>query len=521
MKKNIEELKLNVLYEISRTIDQVLNLDQALSKILAILSESLPMKRATVTLKDPETGNLRIRASHGLSEVEMLRGVYRQDEGVTGRIFQTAQPYVVPDISKEPLFLDKTRSRRIEKGRLSFIGVPISLHGHPIGVLNVDRLFGVEISPEEDIQFLTIVSALIAQFVSLNLQVEAREKNLRRENRSLKAELSEKYNHFFIVGTSPAMMAVQHLIEKVAPSKASILLLGESGTGKTLIARIIHELSDRAQGPFAKVNCAALPENLLESELFGHEKGAFTGATATKPGRMEEADGGTIFLDEIGELPLSLQAKLLRFLQEREFERLGSTKTRKVDVRIIAATNRDLARAIEEGVFREDLFYRLNVFPVQVPPLRDRREDILPLIDYFLEKFSREYAKKLNFTPEALSIMLNYKWPGNVRELENLTERLAILMEDYNIKVTDLPPYVVTTGKTSESASRPVANFTPSCQLEDMEKREILAALERHGWIQSRAAKELGLTLRQVGYRLKKYRLEALVKERRMQLSRQ
>jgi Nif-specific regulatory protein len=476
-----------------------------------------------VTLKDNETGKLMIRASHGLSETEKLRGVYRQDEGVTGHIFQSGQPLMVPDISKEPLFLDKTRSRRIEKGPISFIGVPISLHGKPIGVLNVDRLFGAEISPEEDIQFLTIVSALIAQFVSLNLQVEAREKSLKRENRSLKAELSEKYNHFFIVGTSPAMMAVQNLIEKVAPSKASILLLGESGTGKTLIARIIHEMSDRAEGPFAKLNCATLPENLLESELFGHERGAFTGATSAKPGRMEEADGGTIFMDEIGELPLSLQAKLLRFLQEREFERLGSTKTRKVDVRIIAATNRDLSKAIQEGGFREDLYYRLNVFPIQVPPLRERREDILPLIDYFSEKFSKEYVKTLRFTPEAFGVLLNYRWSGNVRELENLMERLAILIEDSHINVTDLPPELIESSRNPEgppaeagAASAPFA----SCSLEDMEKREVMAALERHNWNQSRAAKELGLTLRQVGYRLKKYNLEELVRERRTLRSR-
>lgn len=230
------------------------------------------MKRATVTLKDEETGDLVIRASHNLTPQEKKRGIYRRDEGVTGLIFRTAKPFVVPDISREPLFLNKTGARPIEKGRISFLGVPVVLHGSAIGVLSVDRLFGNEISFEEDIRFLSIVATLIAQFVSLNRQVKAREEQLRRENLSLRAEISARTRHFFMVGKSLAMMEVQRLIMKVASSKASVLLLGESGTGKTLVARIIHELSNRAGRPFVKVNCASLPENLLESEWFGYEK---------------------------------------------------------------------------------------------------------------------------------------------------------------------------------------------------------------------------------------------------------
>jgi Nif-specific regulatory protein len=512
MDARIGELELKVLYEVSRIIGQALNLDQAFESILGILSESLAMKRATVTLKDEETGRLAIRASHGLSPEEQERGVYRENEGVTGLIFQTAEPYVIPDISKEPLFLNKTRSRRIEKGRISFIGVPILLHNQPIGVMNVDRLFDEEISFEEDARFLSIVAALLAQLVSLNRQVKAREENLRRENRTLKAELSERYHHFFMVGKSPAMAEVQQLIHKVAPSKASVLLLGESGTGKTLIARIIHELSARARYPFVKVNCAALPDNLLESELFGYERGAFTGATNTKAGRLEEANGGTVFLDEIGELSLKLQAKLLRFLQEREFERLGSTRTRKVEVRVIAATNRDLSEATHDGNFREDLYYRLNVFPIQVPPLRERREDIAPLLNHFLAKVSREYSQKLYFTPPALEVLLEYAWPGNVREMENLVERLAIMVEHNAIDCNDLPPYLFASSKPAQFASSAIRAMS---RLEEIEKREVVAALERNHWIQSQAARELGLTLRQVGYRIKKFSLETLIRQRR------
>ena len=511
MDTKVCELELKVLYEISRITGQALNLDQALEAILGILSESVAMKRATVTLRDEETGHLVICASHGLSAEEKKRGVYRIDEGVTGLIFRTAEPFVVPDISREPLFLNKTRSRRIEKGRISFLGVPVLLHGAPIGVLSVDRLFGDEISFEEDIRFLSIVAMLIAQFVSLNREVRAREENLRKENLSLRAELSERYGHFFMVAKSNAMVGVEQMLRKVAPSKASVLLLGESGTGKTLLARIIHELSNRAKYPFVKVNCASLPENLLESELFGYERGAFTGATRSKAGRFEEADGGTIFLDEIGELTLSLQSKLLRFLQEREFERLGSTRTRKVDVRIIAATNRDLSEAVSQGGFREDLFYRLNVFPIHVPPLRERVEDIPLLIEHFLDKISKEYGRRFHMRPDALDILVKYEWPGNVREMENLIERLAIMVEGNEIAHNDFPSYL----QMQQGAAFSVQHAQDSLsRLEEIEKKEVIAALERNRWIQSQAAKDLGLTPRQIGYRIKKFGLEKLVVRR-------
>jgi Nif-specific regulatory protein len=510
MNTRVDQLELKVLYDISQIIGQALNLDQTLEVILGILSEYLAMKRGTVTLKNGEKGQLVIRASHGLNAEEKRRGVYRLGEGITGLIFSTAEPFVVPDISKEPLFLNKTGSRKIEKGRISFIGVPIVLHGETVGVLSVDRLFDEDISFEEDIKFLTILAALVAQLVSLNHQVKAREDNLIRANLSLKAEISEKCKNFFAVGKSPAMSEVQQLIKKVAPTKATVLLLGESGTGKTLVARIVHELSSRSGYPFIKVNSAALPDNLLESELFGFEKGAFTGATESKVGRVEEADGGTIFLDEIGELSMPLQAKLLRFLQDREFERLGSTKTKKVDVRIMAATNKDLAAAVAEGSFRQDLYYRLNVFPIRVPPLRERREDIKALINFFSVKVSREYGCELKFTMSAMEVLQKYSWPGNVREMENLVERLAIITEGGPVDPKNLSPYVTHIYKDLETEEDESLD-----SLTEMEKRGVVAALERNNWIQSRAARDLGITLRQMGYRVKKFGLEGVLKQRR------
>ena len=510
MDTKVNQLELKVLYDISRIIGQALNLDQTLEFILEILSEYLAMKRATITLKSGEEEVLSIRASHGLRPKEKKRGVYRLDEGITGLIFRTAEPFVVPDISKEPLFLNKTGSRKIEKGQISFIGVPILLNGRPVGVLSVDRLFDEDVSFEEDIRFLTILAALVAQLVSLNHQVKAREEHLIKANLSLKAELSEKSKNFFAIGTSPAMFEAQQLIRKVAPTKATVLLLGESGTGKTLVARIIHELSGRARSSFIKVNCAALPDNLLESELFGYEKGAFTGAAESKAGRVEEADGGTLFLDEIGELPKTLQVKLLRFLQDREFERLGSTKTRTVDARIIAATNRDLSEAAADGEFREDLYYRLNVFPISVPPLRDRREDVVPLIDFFRAKISREYGSGLQFTKSALEALLRYSWPGNVREMENLIERLAIIFGEATIDPLDLSPYLAHGDKHEYTKDRP-----PLSSLRERERQEVIDALERNNWVQSHAARELGITLRQMGYRVRKFGLEELFKRKK------
>ena len=510
MDTNIFELELTTLHAISKKIGGVLDLDHTLMECLEILSTNLSMERGTIILKNRETGLLKIIASYGLDSKEQRRGIYQSGEGITGSVFETAQPFAVPDIGKEPLFLNRTQARNLTKKSLAFIGVPISLNSEPIGVLTVDRLFGPEVDFKEDIRFLSIVAALMAQFVQLNRQVEHREAHLLTENRSLRAEVSAKYNHFFTVGVSPVMQSLNKMISKVAPSRASVLLLGESGTGKTLTARIIHELSQRKRKPFTKVNCAALPDNLIESELFGYEKGAFTGAVQLKKGRLEEADSGTVFLDEIGELPMSAQAKLLRFLQEREFERLGSTKTRKVDVRIIAATNIDINQAVSEGRFRSDLFYRLNVFPIAIPPLRQRKADLPLLVDYLISKTALEYGRRFFFSPECMEILSDYNWPGNVRELENLIERVAIMAETDQIEAKLLPPYLFNPKKIATFDS-PLEST--ESRLEIMERETLLESLARNNWIQQRAAREIGLTLRQMGYRVKKFKLDKIIRE--------
>ena len=522
MLPTVNGLKFSALLAICQAIDQALNLETALDGVLRILSEQLSMQRATVTLFDPQTGQLSINASYGLSPEEKQRGVYRLDEGVTGRIFQTGKPFYVPDIDKEPLFLDKTGSRKLRRGMISFIGVPIILHGEPIGVLNVDRLFEDEIAFEEDVDFLKVVATLIGQFISLNEKVQEREAVLKRENTSLKYQISKNTKGPYIVGQSAAMVEVQRQVEKVSPTRATVLLLGESGVGKTLIARIIHELSERQGHPFIKVNCASIPENLLESELFGYEKGAFTGAGNTRAGRFEDADGGTIFLDEIGELPMGLQAKLLRVLQDKELERLGSNRTLHINVRILAATNRDLGYLVEHGEFRPDLYYRLNVFPLRVPELRERKEDIPGLLNHFLQKVAEDYGRHMHFTPTALEALIRYDWPGNVREMQNLIERLVIMSESERITLEFLKSYL-SPGKTAAAHEQVRPGNAPvrGTSLKEMERNEVMDALERNGWVQYKAAEALGLSARQMGYRVKKYGLESMIAEGRARVRRQ
>ncbi|MGC9022268.1 MAG: nif-specific transcriptional activator NifA, partial [Dissulfurimicrobium sp.] len=440
-------IEIQALYEISLLIGSAVFFDKTLLEILRVLHDTLHMERATLVLLDHTGERLIIKASYGLTKEEEQRGVYGLGEGITGQVFRTCAPFVVPDIKAEPLFLNRTkaRDRIITKERLSFIGVPVILAGKPVGVLTVDRLFGPEISFEEDVRFLTVVATLVAQFLNLHQAIHKKEESLLEENRSLRAELHGRYARHNIVGSSKAMHEVLLAVEKVAPTRATVLILGESGTGKELIARAIHQASPRHERPFIKVNCAALPETLLESELFGHEKGAFTGATARKKGRFELADGGTLFLDEIGELPLSLQAKLLRVLQEQQFELLGGTQTITVDIRLIAATNRDLNMAVDNGSFRADLYYRLNVIPIVIPPLRNRKEDIPLLAEHFLRESNRQNNRNVRLSKEVLDLLMSYDWPGNVRELQNLIERLVIMADENYIQPSDIPSFMLRT----------------------------------------------------------------------------
>ena len=338
---------------------------------------------------------------------------------------------------------------------VAFIAVPIKVGGETIGVLSVDRLFAERVSFEEDVRVLSIVASLIGQAVNLQQHVVREREGLLEQTRSLQQALHARYRLESVVGQSKRMREIYEAIHQVSQSRATVLLRGESGTGKELLARAIHYNSPRAGGPFIKINCAALPQTLLESELFGHEKGAFTGATATKKGRFELADDGTLFLDEIGDLPLDLQAKLLRVLQERSFERVGGTQTVAVDVRIVAATHQDLEAAIAAGKFREDLYYRLNVVPILLPPLRERREDIPLLTEHFLAKYNRENNRKVRITGRALQEMLDYDWPGNVRELENCIERLVIMSRRRLILPEDLLLPVDAEGDHAERGAAP------------------------------------------------------------------
>jgi DNA-binding NtrC family response regulator len=337
--------------------------------------------------------------------------------------------------------------------------------------------------------------------MSMVIRKELDASHLREENRSLREALGQRYSYRNIVARSAKMQEVLALVERVAPSNSTVLLGGESGVGKDLVARSIHENSRRASGPFVKINCTAIPENLLESELFGYEKGAFTGATSSKPGKFELADKGTIFLDEIGDVPAAIQVKLLRVLQEREFERLGGTKTLKVDVRLVAATNRNLRAALEQRTFREDLYYRLNVVPIDIPPLRDHKEDIPDLVDHFIARFASESGKAIRgITPAARQLMMNFHWPGNVRELENIVERAVAFSDGPLLDVADIHLDVVPPATSTAGSPFPPEGMT----LEQWEDEMIREAVRRANGNKSQAARLLGLSRNALRYRLSK-----------------
>ena len=339
----------------------------------------------------------------------------------------------------------------------------------------------------------------------LLIQRVEKEVGLSRENRELREQLREKFKVDFIISASRRMEEALNLVKRVAPSPATVLILGESGTGKELIARAIHYSSPRADKPLVKVNCAALPENLLESELFGHEKGAFTGAVGRRIGRFEQADQGTVFLDEIGDLSPSLQSKLLRVLQEREFERVGSSQTLKADVRVIAATNRNLEEAIRKGTFREDLYYRLNVVTLSLPPLRERKEDIPPLIEHFLKKYSRENQKPVvSLSKEAKDLLMNYHYPGNIRELENIMERAVVLSRGDSITTQEMP-LNLRESKVEDLMKEAAGGRSLRETLEEIERLRITQALEKSHGVQTKAAEELGISERVLRYKMKKY----------------
>lgn len=480
-----------------------MDIKETAQKAFAILHKLLGLNRSTLVLKDFETGEYSIWAAYGLTKNEIERGRYRVGEGVTGKVLETGQPMIVPDIGKDPLFLNRTKARDMKRFAVSFLCVPVQVKGETLGVLSADRIFGDDADTfEEDIRFLTVLASLIGQAAKLARSVEENRRELVKENIQLHEELKGKYRLANVVGGSRKMQEVYETVERVAPSRSTVMIRGESGTGKELIARALHYNSPRAARPFIRVSCAALPETLLESELFGHERGAFTGATDLRKGRFELADGGTLFLDEIGELSMSTQVKLLRVCQERKFERLGGTKTLSVDIRLVTATNRDLERAIKEGQFREDLYYRLNVIPIYLPPLRERETDTLLLIEHFLQTSNRDNDKSVMFSKQALELMMRYPWPGNVRELENCVERLVVLAQKSQVEADDLPLSILS-GLEPAQHSQEVSALPEAVR--GMEKENILRTLKEHDGVQKHAARALGLTQRQLGYKIKKY----------------
>jgi len=492
------EGELDALYRVSQVLSRSLNLKETLKGVLGVLHERAGMNCGMVTLLDPRSGELLVSAVHGIPE-EVAESVrYLPGEGLVGSILAMGEPLVVERIADEPRFLGRLGVYDPEQ---PFIGVPIRVGDNDmVGVLAAQPAGGVDSFLNERARFLEMVGNLIVQTVLLARTVEEERRDLADERDRLRRAVRGSYGFDNIVGHTREMRRIFEQVRQVAKWDTTVLIRGETGTGKELIAHAIHYNSPRASNAFVKLNCAALPDNLLESELFGHEKCAFTGATTQRKGRFEQADGGTIFLDEIGEISPAFQAKLLRVLQEGEFERVGGNHTLKVNVRIIAATNRNLEEEVDVGEFREDLYYRLNVMPLYLPAVRDRAEDIPDLTRYLVSKIAKHQGRELNITDSAIRLLMRHTWPGNVRELENCLERAAIMSEEGNI---DREAVSMTGLEEKLDVAR--TQTAPSVDLSDPdldERERVIAALEQAGWVQAKAARLLGMTPRQIAYRI-------------------
>jgi Nif-specific regulatory protein len=488
--------RLSTLLEVSQALSGTLNLKASMQRVLSILVRHHGVVRGMVTLL--RDGELHVEAAEGFED--RARSVrYRVGEGITGQVVQSGKPIVVPRVSREPALLNRAARREGSRQELSFICVPVVLQRSAVGALAVDLRFKPERDFDSSVKFFGIVSSMIAQALNVQRLVEEERRRLLDENTHLRQELRERYDFSNIIGTSGPTRQMYEQVAQVAQTNTTVLIRGESGTGKELIAHAIHYNSLRAKKPFVKVSCAALPDTLIESELFGYEKGAFTGAAARKKGRFEMAEGGTLFLDEIGDINLSTQVKLLRVLQEREFERLGGTDTVRVNVRMIAATNKDMEKALADGSFREDLYYRLNVFTIFVPPLRDRKADMLLLADHFLEKFSREHGKVIKrISTPAIDMLMSYHWPGNVRELENALERAVLVCDGAVIHGHHLPPSLQTA-----DASGTVTRVALKDAVAAFERDLILDALKTTRGNRAKAARMLDTTERILNYKVR------------------
>jgi Nif-specific regulatory protein len=494
---------LTVLYQIAHLLSSGKELEETMSEILGILEDQAGMKRGMIAILSPDNDEVAIDVGRGLSDEEKRKGKYRPGEGITGKVVATGRPIAVPSLNEDPQFLDRTGARKnIEIANLAFLCVPVKTGTSVIGALSVDRV-AVEdaVTLDGELRFLEAVADIIAQTVDVRRQQYNRIHSLEQENLELRKNLENRGKPDQMIGNSSSMRNVYRQIAQVAPSSTSVLIRGETGTGKELVARAIHQKSMCSTGPFIPVNCAALPESLLESELFGHEKGSFTGATSKRIGRFEAADNGTLFLDEIGEMSPGAQSRLLRAIQEKEFQRVGGNESIRVNVRLICATNRNLELDVREGRFREDLYYRINVFTIILPPLRERGADVLMLADYFVKKYSQLHYKKVErISTPAIDMLSAYHWPGNVRELENVIERSTLVTDGNVLEGHDLPPTIqlkepILKGKRNDSFENMVAAY---------EKELIVDALKDTEGNQSEAARLLGTTKRIIQYKIDK-----------------
>jgi Nif-specific regulatory protein len=507
LKTNIGFNGLSVLYNIAKVLASGDDLEKIMSDILEILELHAGMYRGMISILSPDNSELTVDVARGISEKGTKKGKYRLGEGITGKVVATGKSILVPKIKDEPEFLNKTGARtNLERSNIAFLCVPIKSGDSVIGALSVDRVnSGSEDLLQEELRFLEAIADLISQVVKEHRINQARISALVNENLDLRKTLEEMGKPDEMIGNSSLMREVFRQIGQVASSPTTVLIRGETGTGKELVARAIHQKSMFKDGPFIAVNCAALPESLLESELYGHEKGSFTGATDRRIGKFESANNGTLFLDEIGEMSLSAQSGLLRAIQEKEFQRVGGTASIRVNVRLICASNRDLEKDVADGRFREDLYYRINVFTITLPSLHARGADVLLLADYFVKKYAKLHNKTIvRISTPAIDMLSAYHWPGNVRELENVVERAVLVSTTDTIDGHDLPPTLqikdpTLAGKRSNGFEDLVAIY---------ERDLITDALKDTRGNQTEAAKILGTTKRIIQYKIFKYNID-------------
>ena len=489
---NYEDLA--ALHAIAKALAQPWDLRDQLEQVLNEMKVRLGMQRGMISLLDRDSGESWLEVAHGVN-LEGLEISYQMGEGITGKVAQTGRPMAVPNLGKEALFLDRTGARRfLNREELSFLCVPIMYDSRVVGILSADKGTKNVTDLDGELAILSSVAELIAKAVHI-LALEEENRRLRRIVNQGRAPSVD------MIGHSKGMQEVFGLISHVADSGTTVLVQGETGTGKELVARAIHMNSPRSKGPLIQFNCAAIPDTLIESELFGHERGAFTGAMRQRRGRFEEAHNGTIFLDEVSELSASAQAKLLRVLQEKQFQPLGSFRVITTNARVIAATNRHLEECIAAGRFRNDLYYRLSVFPIYLPPLRDRGNDIILLADHFVLKYSKEMGKPVKrISTSVIEVFLSHQWPGNVRELENCIERAILLTEGDAIEMIHLPPSLQAKMREGD----PTEKGRLSTVILSQERSLILEALKETRGNQSQAARLLGTTKRIIQYKIQK-----------------